>query len=49
MTEADSGWIIDQMISFEAPEAIQMVEKTLRGLYEAEPKPARRRTSTSGD
>lgn len=49
MTEADSGWIIDQIISFEAPEAIQMVEKTLRGLYEAEPKPARRRTSNSGD
>ena len=49
MTEADSGWIIDQMISFEAPEAIQMVEKTLRGLYEAEPKQTRRRASTSGD
>jgi hypothetical protein len=48
MTEADSGWIIDQMISFEAPEAILMVEKTLRGLYEAEPKPTRR-ASTSGD
>jgi hypothetical protein len=49
MTEADSGWIIDQMISFEAPEAIQMVEKTLRGLYEAEPKQTRRRAATSGD
>jgi hypothetical protein len=49
MTEADSGWIIDQIISFEAPEAIQMVEKTLRGLYEAEPKSSRRRASVSGD
>lgn len=49
MTEADSKWIIDQMISFEAPEAVKMVEKTLRGLYETEPKPARRRASTSGD
>lgn len=49
MTEADSGWIIDQMISFEAPEAIQMVEKTLRGLYEAEPKKPRRRASSGGD
>jgi hypothetical protein len=49
MTDADSGWIIDQMISFEAPEAVQMVEKTLRGLYETEPKPARRRVSASGD
>jgi hypothetical protein len=49
MTEADSGWIIDQMISFEAPEAIQMVEKTLRGLYEEEPKKPRRRTAAGGD
>ena len=49
MTDADSGWIIDQIISFEAPEAIQMVEKTLRGLYEAEPKKSRRRASISGD
>lgn len=49
MTEADSKWIIDQMISFEAPEAVKMVEKTLRGLYETEPKPARHRASTSGD
>jgi len=49
MTEADSGWIIDQMISYEAPEAIQMVEKTLRGLYEAEPGKPHRRTSASGD
>ena len=49
MTDADSGWIIDQIISFEAPEAVQMVEKTLRGLYEAEPKQTRRRASSSGD
>jgi hypothetical protein len=49
MTDADSGWIIDQMISFEAPEAVQMVEKTLANLHEAEPKPARRRASVSGD
>lgn len=49
MTDADSGWIIDQIISFEAPEAIQMVEKTLRGLYEAEPKKSHRRASLSED
>lgn len=49
MTEADSKWIIDQMISFEAPEAVKMVEKTLHGLYETEPKKTRRRASTSGD
>ena len=49
MTDADSGWVIDQMISFEAPEAVQMVEKTLRGLYEAEPKKPRRRAAAGGD
>ncbi len=49
MTDADSHWIIDQMISFEAPDAVKMVEKTLRGLYETEPKRSRRRASTSGD
>lgn len=49
MTEADSPWIIDQMISYEAPDAVKMVEKTLRGLYETEPKRPRRRASTGGD
>ena len=49
MNEADSGWIIDHMISYEAPEAIKMVEKTLRGLYEADPRKPRRRASSSGD
>ncbi len=49
MNDADSSWIIDQMISFEAPEAVKMVEKTLRGLYEEEPKQTRRRASASGD
>jgi len=49
MSDADSSWIIDQMISFEAPEAVQMVERTLRGLYETEPKPKRRRAVSGGD
>jgi hypothetical protein len=49
MTDADNPWIIDQMISFEAPEAVKMVEKTLRGLYEEEPKKPRRRAAAGGD
>jgi hypothetical protein len=49
MTDADSGWIIDQMISFEAPEAVKMVERTLRGLNEEEPKKPRRRAAAGGD
>ncbi len=49
MSEKDSGWIIDHLMSIEAPEAVEMLEKTFRGLLETEPRPARRRTSTSGD
>jgi len=49
MDEQDSGWIIDQMMSIEAPEAVQMLEKTIRDLYEAEPRQTRRRTAVSAD
>ena len=49
LSEEDANWVIDPMISFEAPEAVKMVEKTLRGLYEEEPKKPRRRAATSGD
>lgn len=49
MNDADSPWIIDQMISFEAPEAVQMVKKTLSGLNGAEPKKPRRRAAMGGD
>ncbi len=47
MDEQDSGWIIDQMMSIAAPEAVQMLEKTMRDLYEAEPRPARRRAAVT--
>lgn len=49
MDERDSGWIIDQMMSIEAPNAVEMVEKTMRGLFETEPRQPRRKTSSSGD
>lgn len=49
MDEKDSGWIIDQMISIGAPEAVEMLEKTLRDLLETAPRKSRVRTSTSGD
>lgn len=49
MSEKDSDWIIDQMMAIEAPEAVEMVEKTFRNLLETEPRPARRRASVSGD
>jgi hypothetical protein len=49
LSEEDANWVIDPMISFEAPEAVQMVEKTLRGLYEVEPRKPRRRAAAGGD
>jgi hypothetical protein len=49
MDDKDSWWIIDQMMSIEAPEAVDMLEKTFRNLLETEPKPARRRASVSGE
>lgn len=49
MDEQDSAWIIDQMMSIAAPEAVQMLEKTMRNLYEAEPRQARRRAAASVD
>ncbi len=48
MDEKDSNWIIDQMMSIEAPEAVEKVEKTFRNLLENKPREARRRTSSSG-
>jgi hypothetical protein len=49
LSEEDANWVIDPMISFEAPEAIKMIENTLRGLYEEEPKKPRRRAAAGGD
>ena len=49
MDEQDSGWIIDQMMSIEAPEAVEMAEKTMHDLFETEPRQPRRRVSASGD
>lgn len=49
MDDKDSWWIIDPMMSIEAPEAVEMLEKTFSNLLETAPRPARRRTGTSGD
>ena len=49
MDAKDSGWIIDQMITVEAPDAAETIEKTMRNLLETEPRQARRRSGTSGD
>jgi hypothetical protein len=49
MDEKDVEWVIDQMMSIEAPEAVDMVEKTMRDLFETEPKQPRTRKRVSGD
>ncbi|MBI5626759.1 MAG: hypothetical protein HY935_06115 [Nitrosomonadales bacterium] len=47
--ENDSNWIIDQMMSIGAPEAVSMMEKTMRDLFETEPGQPRIRNTVSGD
>ncbi|MDH4215660.1 MAG: hypothetical protein OEV23_02025 [Gallionella sp.] len=49
MDEKDSHWVIDQMMSVAAPEAVEMVEKTLRELFDTEPAQPRSRKTVSGD
>jgi hypothetical protein len=49
MDEEDSGWIMDQLISIEAPQAVELLEKTFRGFQETEPRPPRRHASLGGD
>jgi len=49
MDEKDAEWVIDQMMSIEAPEAVDMVEKTMKNLFDKEPRQTRIRKVTSGD
>ncbi len=49
MDEKDVEWVIDQMMSIEAPEAVDMVEKTMTNLFTAQPPQTRIRKVTSGD
>lgn len=49
MNEKDVEWVIDQMMSIEAPEAVDMVENTMKNLFTVEPRQTRIRKVTSGD
>jgi len=42
MDDKDSAWIIDQTMSIEAPEAVEMLEKTFRNLLDPEPREVRK-------
>lgn len=35
--EKDKTWVIDQIMAIEVPEAVEMLEKAMKGLFEAEP------------
>ena len=47
--EKDTTWIIDQMMSIEAPEAVAMVEKTMRDLFDTDPSQPRPRKAAGDD
>lgn len=49
MDERDGHWITDQIMSIEAPEAVTIIEKTMRDLLETEPRQPRGRKTVSGD
>jgi hypothetical protein len=49
MDEKDIEWVVDQMMSIEAPEAVEMVEKTMKNLFDTEPRKPHTRKSVSGD
>jgi hypothetical protein len=49
MDDKDVEWVIDQMMSVTAPEAVDMVEKTMRDLFETEPRQPRTRKVAAGD
>jgi hypothetical protein len=50
MDEKDVEWVADQMMSIEAPQAIDMMENAMHNLLETEPRSARRdRIGISGD
>jgi len=47
MDEKDVEWVIDQIMSIEAPNAVDMVEKTMKDLFTEEPGPTRTRKRIS--
>lgn len=47
--EQDKNWVTDQMITVEAPQAVEMVEKAMRGLLETEPRRRSARNALGGE
>ena len=47
--ERDALWVRDQVMEIEAPDAVALIRKGMRGLFDDTPRPAARRLSMSGD
>ena len=48
MPEKDQNWVVDQVMAIEAPEAVEMLQRSLHGLLSNAPR-APRRAGVSGD
>lgn len=42
LPEKDRRWVIEQVMAAEAPEAVAIVQRSMRDLYDAAPRPSRR-------
>jgi len=48
MPKKDQHWVVDQVMAIEAPEAVEMLQRSLQGVLSTEPR-APRRAGLSGD
>jgi hypothetical protein len=48
MPEKDRYWVVDQVMAIEAPDAVEMLQRSLKGVLSTEPR-APRRPGVSGD
>jgi len=48
MPQKDQNWVVDQVMAIEAPEAVQVLQRSLQGVLSNEPR-ALRRAGVSGD
>lgn len=48
LPEKDRRWVVDQVMAAEAPDAVAILQRSMRDLYDAQPRQARR-AAVSGD
>jgi hypothetical protein len=46
MPAKDRHWVVDQIVAIEAPQAVEMLKRSLQGVLSREPRPARRMAHT---